>query len=58
MLKAAHISSEYPKLRKQVNRNVNKILLYFHVMFICNVSYSSMPDCKVENATNVGLFLN
>lgn len=58
MFKAAHISSEYPKPRKQVNGNVNKILLYCSVMFVCNVSYTNMPDCKVENATNVVFFLN
>lgn len=58
MLKAAHISSKYSELRKQVNGNVNKTLLYFNVMFICNVSYASMPDCKAENVINVGFFLN
>lgn len=58
MLKAAHISSKYPELRKQVNGNVNKTFLYFNMMFICNVSYTSMPDCKAENATNVRFFLN
>lgn len=55
MFKAAHISSKYPKLRKRVNDNVNKILLYFSIMFICNVSYTGVP--KVENATNMGFFL-
>lgn len=55
MLKAAHIPSEYPKLRKQVKGNVNKILLYLKGT-ICNVSYSSMPGCKVVNATNVIFF--